>query len=149
MKLKCKKENWILRALLFLLASPTLILLGLLWWPLEPLEIHSVKIMNEGDKVAQGQELVFEVDYVKHNNMSGMVIRQLLNDRVINYSPHMSSVPKGAAKRRGYLKIGEVDSPGKYQLNYTVIYKYFGFREVVVSKLSNEFEVTTRGGYAR
>jgi hypothetical protein len=140
-----KMDKYGIRMVMALISIPTIPLLFLMWWPLTPLEIKSVTILNKDKKVLQGEELLFEVAYVKHTNLSGTVYRQLINDRVINYSPHVSSVPLGEAKRVGYLRISKTDCPGGYQLNYTVIYKYFGFREVVVSKLSDKFQVIQKG----
>jgi hypothetical protein len=62
----------------------------------------------------------------------------------VNYTPHISRVPIGEGAGVGYLHTGQGDTPGKYRVNYTVIYKYFGFREVSTSLLSDEFEIIVR-----
>ena len=127
-----------------ILIIPTMTLLGLMWWPLNPLELKSVTILNEDKRVVAGGKVVFEVHYVKHTDMAGKVVRQLINNRVINYAPHVSDIPSCEAKRVGTLKTNRADEPGTYMVNYTVIYRYFGFREVAVSKLSDEFELVAK-----
>jgi len=33
------------------------------------------------------------------------------------------------------------DVPGSYHIKYSVVYKYFGFREIATSAISDEFEL--------
>jgi hypothetical protein len=112
-----------------------------MWWPLNPIELKSVTILNEGKRVKIGTSILFKVHYIKHTDKAGTVYRQLINDRVVNYSPHISAVPSGEAKRIGFIRTSNGEMPGKYQVNYTVVYEYFGFRDVVTNKLSDEFEI--------
>lgn len=108
-------------------------------WPLNPIEIKSVKILNPNNVVCIGDDILFQVHFIKHTDKCGRVVRQLINDRVINYTPHISSVPKEEDKGVGTLKTGPSDMPGRYQVSYTVIYEYFGFRKVSTSAVSDEF----------
>lgn len=70
-----------------------------------------------------------------------MTALRAANDRVVNYTPHISNVPKGEDIGVGVLKTGQSDVPGRYFVNYTVIYEYFGFRKVSTTALSNEFRI--------
>lgn len=137
----------IARAILVLVAATIatpLAYLSMLWWPLNPIELKSVKIMNDNNKVIIGQELIFQVHYIKHTEKSGRVYRQLLDGRVVNLAPHISKVPVGEAAHLGFIRTGPGDLPGKYRINYTIIYEYFGFRDVVVSAMSDEFTLMER-----
>ena len=136
------KAVW--RGLIGVIVIPTLTFLVLIFWPLNPIEIKSVKIMNKNRTVVSGEDIIFQVHYVKHTKKHGKVYRQLLNDRVVNYRPHISSVPTGEKKGIGFLHTGDEEKPGLYQVSYTVVYRYFGFRDVSVTGLSDEFTVIPR-----
>ena len=141
-----KGDKIIWRSLIAAFTVPSLIFLVLTFWPLNPLEIKSVTIMNLHKTATMGDDIIFQVHYVKRTGMHGKVYRQLINDRVINYRPHISSVPVGERKGIGVLHMGKEEVPGKYQVNYTVVYRYFGFREVSVSGLSDEITIVERKG---
>ncbi len=137
-------DKTIWRLLIAIFIVPTLVFLGLIFWPLNPLEIRSVTIQNPNKTVVMGEPIYFEVHYVKHTDKHGRVYRQLLNERVVNYRPHTSHVPRGENKGISVLHTGTGESPGLYQVSYTVVYKYFGFREVTVNALSDEFTIVPR-----
>lgn len=120
---------------------PMLFVIALSWWPLHPLELKSVKVMNFDNRVTIGQPILFQVHYIKHIDKHGIIIRQLVNDRVINYTPIVSNVGLGESKGIGRIKTSAGDIPGKYHIKYSVVYEYWGFRDVVVSALSDEFEL--------
>jgi len=121
-----------------------LIYAALLWWPLNPIELKSVSIINADKMVFIGDEIFFQVHYVKNTDKNGIVYRQLIDGRVVNIAPHVSNVPKGEATRIGFIKTGPGDLPGRYRINYSVAYEYFGFRNVVVSAMSDEFNLVER-----
>lgn len=132
------KALWVISAIIGIMAVA---LLFMMWVPLNPIALKSVTIVNADKKVEIGSPVCFRVEYTKFTNKHGLVVRQLINDRVVNYTPHISRVPIGEGSGVGCLHTGQGDSPGKYRVNYTVIYKYFGFREVSTSLLSNEFQI--------
>lgn len=132
------KALWVISAIIGIMAVA---LLFMMWVPLNPIVLKSVTIVNADKKVEIGSPVCFRVEYTKFTNKHGLVVRQLINDRVVNYTPHISRVPIGEGSGVDCLHTGQGDSPGKYRVNYTVIYKYFGFREVSTSLLSDEFQI--------
>ena len=141
-----KTIMYMVAAVLIAILLPPVVYLVLMVWPLNPIEIKSVKILNENNIVRIGEDIRFRVHYVKHTDKHGLVVRQLINDRVVNYTPHISSVPKGEDEGVGVLKTGPGDVPGHYHVNYTVIYEYFGFRKVSTSAVSDEFVIIDEEG---
>ena len=133
------KIIYMVAGVLISILIPQFVYMALVVWPLNPIELKSVKILNEDNTVRIGEDIRFQVHYIKHTDKEGKVVRQLINDRVVNYTPHISHVPKGEAKGVGFLKTGPGDIPGKYRVNYTVIYEYFGFRKVHASAVSDVF----------
>lgn len=142
MKRFCSPSIYILSGIVLISA---LVLAGLNWWPLNPIELKEIKIMNPDNIVRIGQPILFKVIFVKHTDKPGIVVRQLINDRVINYTPIMSRFPVGDGMGVGRIHTSKGDVPGAYHIKYSTIHKYFGFREVTTSAISDEFELVEGG----
>ncbi|MFA5397960.1 MAG: hypothetical protein WC346_18255 [Methanogenium sp.] len=142
MKRFCSPLIYILSGVI-LISAITLAVLN--WWPLNPIELKEVKILNADNIVKIGHPILFRVSYAKHTSKHGFVVRQLINDRVVNYTTIASRVATGEGQKIGRIHTSVGDIPGTYHVKYTVVYKYFGFREVATSAVSDEFELVERG----
>jgi hypothetical protein len=109
--------------------------------PLNPAEVRSITVTNPDKEVLAGTPMYYMVDSTKHTNRPCRIIRQLINERTIHYTPIYSNVPVGTKKRSGYLSTAENDMPGEYYMRWTAIYTYFYFREVVVVVDSDKFVI--------
>ena len=138
MRKSCNPTLYVLSGMVLISA---LVLAALNYWPLNPIELKEVKILNADNIVRIGQPILFRVTFTKHTEKPGLIIRQLINDRVINYTGIMSRFPKGDGQGIGRIHTSKGDVPGSYHIKYSVVYKYFGFREIATSAISDEFEL--------
>ncbi|MDD4877394.1 MAG: hypothetical protein PHQ86_09810 [Dehalococcoidales bacterium] len=129
-------------AILGLLPFLTLAFLSLV--PLKPAEILSIKVINTDNKLYAGEVLYYIPEILKYTNRPARIIKQLLNERAIYYTAVDSNLPMGKSVRVESIKTSTGDMPGKYFLSYTIVYNYFGFRDIIVTARSNVFEIVTK-----
>jgi hypothetical protein len=113
------------------------------YWPFEPLEIYSLKIMNVDKKVQAGETLAYELSYNKKMDICPTVSRQLRNAFVYTYAESTPPLRKpGAGKVWVPIPIPRAAEYGKYRLHITYTYEIGPEkRPVMVSAISDEFEV--------
>ena len=109
--------------------------------PLNPLEVRSITVINPNKTVVAGTPMNYLVDATKYTDKPCRIIRQLINERTINYTAVDSNIPVGSKKRAVNLSTAEGDMPGVYYMRWTAIYTYFCFREVIVTANSEPFEI--------
>jgi hypothetical protein len=109
--------------------------------PLNPLEVRSIKITNPNRIVVAGEQVHYAVDATKYTNKPCKILRQLINERTTHYTMIESNIPTGTKSRGSSLNTAEGDMPGTYYIRWTAIYNYFNFREVVITKDSETFEM--------
>jgi hypothetical protein len=139
--MKASIQTKMLAAILIACALPFLALVGIVLWPYNPLTINSVNIINPGNTVIAGENVLYSADVVKHTNKPGKVIRQLINSRVITYSAIDGNIDQGGRIVNNYLETSAADLPGYYYMKFTAVYTYFGFWEVTVSANSKLFQM--------
>lgn len=122
------ESKLLMTLLIILLFTP--IVLSLI--PLKPLTVRSITIENPDKRVIAGERIFYTVDAVKHTKKSCIIIRQLINERTLHYTPIQSNIPATDARREGCLDTSMGDMPGVYFIRWTAVYKYFGFRDVEV-----------------
>lgn len=123
---------------------PFLTLIVMAIMPLDPIDVHSIKVMNPGNMVVAGDAIIYSVDATKHTEKPARILRQLINDRTTHYTPIESNVPAGRKARTSTLVTSKNDPLGEYYIHYTLVYRYFGFRDVSVSKDSEPFMMIER-----
>jgi hypothetical protein len=133
-------QTKVLTLLFGLSVLPFFALVGIVLWPYDPLTINSVAIENKGPIIA-GTPVYYAVNVEKHTPKVGTVIRQLINSRVITYSPLDGNIDTGVKIVRNYLETSPGDLPGEYVMRFTVTYTYFGFWDVTVAKNSPPFNM--------
>jgi hypothetical protein len=113
-----------------------------LFWPYNPMEIHSINIINPGG-VYPGGSLVYEVDYTKPKIYPVVsVTRQLTNDAVIVLAPGSpSTLPIGRHKVKVVAKLPEYIGLGTHFLTVTAQYRVNHIRTISVSATSKSFDV--------
>jgi hypothetical protein len=134
-------QTKVLTLLFGLSVLPFFALVGIVLWPYDPLTINSVTIENAGNTVIAGERVYYAVNVVKRTAKVGTVIRQLINSRVITYSPLDGNIDTGQKIVRNYLETSYGDLPGEYMMRFTVTYTYFGFWDVTVAKNSPPFNM--------
>jgi hypothetical protein len=128
--------------LLWVVAFSIPIILAL--WPLNPIDVKSITVQTTDGAVIAGEPIHYQLDLVKYTDRPCRVVRQLFNDRIITYAPVDSNAPTGKCLRFGTLKTSPDDIAGEYFMRWTATYHYWWFREVVVVKDSNKFQVVHR-----
>ena len=134
-------KHYIVMAILLISLLPFVSIVGMSIVPLTPIEIHSVKILNPGNIVKAGDHIIYAVDATKYTDRPARILRQLVNDRVTHYTPIESNIPTGKKRRTSTLITSKGDPPGEYYIKYTLVYRYFGFRDVAVSTESDRFMI--------
>ena len=120
---------------------PILVLLSIIWWPYQPLKIHKIDVLNS--QVVSGAPIEFRITYTKYTDKPAKIITQLINDRVVYYTPIESNVPIGYGSKIVSLPTSIGDMPGKYMMRRTYVYTYFGFWEVSVVGKSPWFQIVS------
>jgi hypothetical protein len=113
-----------------------------LFWPFQPLVITGpIEILNKGKVVKAGDVLIYRIQYEKKINITGKLVRKLINDTKIDLRDSDANAPIGKDKDCVPIHIPQYATPGKYHLWWSVTYKVNPIREITVSKESEEFEV--------
>lgn len=138
------KETKVVTVIAIIGLLPFLVLTILSLMPLKPADILSIKIINPNNKLYAGESLYYIPEILKYTNRPSKIIKQLLNERAIFYTAVDSNLPIGKSVRVESIKTSTGDMPGKYFLNYTIVYNYFGFRDITVTAYSDMFEIVDR-----
>jgi len=138
MKLSWQSRT-IMVALLFSLL-PFIALCGIVLWPYNPIRIDVLKITNNGP-VTLGTPVFYCMTGEKYTDKPGVVIRQLINSRLITYTALDGNVETGPFIINNYLETGTGDLPGIYHMRMTIKYTYFGFWEVITALNSLPFRM--------
>ena len=114
-----------------------------LFWPYEPIVIHDIKIMNPGNVVYLGEDLVYETDYTKETSYPVVrVTRQIVDGVVVVLGPGKKSrLPVGSHKVRVHVKIPENGCVGTYHFHLTAEYQVNPIRTVTVTFVTKPFEI--------
>ena len=142
-----KKRNHVDKVVFGILLAciaPFLTIIIMAVMPLDPIDIHGIKILNPDRVVTAGSHIIYAVDATKHTNKPARILRQLVNDRTTHYTPIESNIPVGRKIRTSTLITSTGDPPGEYYIQYTLVYRYFGFRDVSVSKDSEPFMIVEK-----
>ena len=115
----------------------------LLFWPYVPMTIHSIKIINPGNVVYAGGELIYEVDYTKEKTYPvTQVTRQLIDGYVITLANvRGSSLPCGRHQKQIRLQIPANSGVGDYTMHLSATYQVNHLRTVTVIANSLKFEI--------
>jgi hypothetical protein len=115
----------------------------LLFFPYTPIQIHGIKIVNQGDSVCAGGDLIYEIDYTKHTEYPvTQVSRQLIDGYIILLaSKQHSSFPTGRHKKLVYAKVPDFASAGEYTLHISATYQVNLLRTVTVTADSPKFQI--------
>jgi len=112
------------------------------FWPYIPLELYSVKVVNE-EPIIPGEMLIYELDFEKKMKLPTVINRQLVNGFVITYSPLYANLAVGKKIVKSKIKIPNSAEPGKYRLKWQAHYKVNPIREIVMGDFSNEFIIAS------
>lgn len=130
MKLSWQSKSSIIFNIAFVLS-----VMALAWWPVNPLDVYSIKVTNPGEIVTTGHPVLYEVKFHKWAAKKAIVHRQLINSRTIHYTPYTGNLPvskETVDTKANYLETSSSDLPGVYYIRITYTFKYFFFREVDV-----------------
>jgi len=114
-----------------------------LFWPYDPMTIHSIDIINPGG-VYPGGSLVYEVDYTKNKSYPVVsVTRQIYNDAVIVLANPISKsrLPIGSHKVKVVVKLPDYISEGAHVFHLTAEYRVNPIRTVTVIAKSKPFPI--------
>lgn len=104
-----------------------------MYYPYKPLEIHALRLL-ETPKL--GQTLHYEIEYTKHDNLSAMVTRELVNSHAIIFPTLVSHVPVTGSNVKK-IKQDELSLtklyPDTYYFKWSATYQVNPIRTVTVS----------------
>ena len=140
-----KYLSWPSKILFAMSASAYLLITFWLFWPYEPIVIHSVEITNQGDVYA-GEWLRYQTNYTKETAYPvEYVVRQLVDGAVIVLaSGAKSRLPVGEKSVAVAVKIPGFACEGTYHLHLTAAYQVNPIRTFSVTAVSEEFEIRRR-----
>jgi hypothetical protein len=110
-------------------------------WPLQPIRIDEVKILNKGNTLKAGDHVDFRMYGFKDTDKPSKVIYQLVNDRVTTYTTVEGNLPRGTTEYGKVLPTSRGDIPGEYYMRVSMTTNYFGLRDVTVAKNSAPFQM--------
>jgi hypothetical protein len=100
---------------------------------LEPIEIHT--------PVYAGEPLIYTLHLKKHVNLPARITRNLLNERVVTYTPYANNLAPGEHKKSFSLNVPETATPGPHKLALTFEYDINFMRTVTVKYESAVFDI--------
>jgi hypothetical protein len=145
--------NKLLTALVVLLvifASGVTMVIYWLNWPYNPLEVHSIEILNSGKTVEQGGTLAYHIKWTKHTNIQGRVSRYFVNGNKHSLDGDdgkLGSAPPGPGEADIFLPIPENNPCGRGRMQFVTAYPMNPLRVVVAPKVpaySDEFTVVKK-----
>jgi hypothetical protein len=111
------------------------------WWILYPYKIltidHPIKILSS--EVKAGEMLWYQISYVKHKEMEGILTRKLLNDYVVELRSAVVNQRPGKDNPIVGVMTPIHAQPGRYTLSWSVTYKVNPIRSITVSAESEPF----------
>ena len=142
-----KYLSWPSRIGFLMCLSAYLLITYWLWWPYEPMVIHSIEILNK-DEVYTGEYLDYQVSYTKKaTHPVVLVTRQLVDGAIIILKPGQATrLPVGTHQLTARVKIPEYACSEETRFLLTAAYQVNPIRQVVVSTVSKPFEVKKRDG---
>jgi len=117
-----------------------------LFWPYNPMTIHSIKIVNSGNVVYAGDNLIYEISYTKAKEYQVLLLsRQLIDGYVVTLAPVMgTSLPIGSHKKRIVVDIPKSSATGTYYMHLATTYRINPLRTITVSADSDRFSIQRR-----
>jgi len=115
----------------------------LLFWPYQPMVIHSVTPINPNKVVYAGEYLIYELDYTKEKVYPvTQVSRQLVDGFIIMLASRShSSYPVGQHRKHIYAKVPDFTDAGEYYLRISMTYQVNYLRTITVTANSSMFTV--------
>jgi hypothetical protein len=144
------KLSWQTKGLMLMLITalmPLFIFTFLSAVPLNPLTIDKLCVTNKDKIVVTGEPVYYTLTGRKNTDKRAKILRQLINERTIYYTPEEGNYPEGATKSNGKMVTSKGDAAGKYFIRMTIIYNYFWFRDVVITADSDWFEMVSARQY--
>ncbi len=116
-----------------------------LFYPYEPLVIHSHKILNEGKQVKAGGIVLLESIFTKNTDAQAYVTRQMIGKKFLYYIPPYYATNPISKERINVFSIfvPSYAEPDTYRFFTTYTYSVSNFpkRSVTIPAWSEEFEV--------
>lgn len=102
----------------------------------EPIPVKPRFVKSEG-------KITLDVDFCKLSSVTGRITQRIVSDKTELFAPTITdSQPKGCYQYPLIIPIPPQTAPGKYHVNYRVIYKTNPLHTVVEDINSEIFEVT-------
>jgi hypothetical protein len=123
-----------------------------LFFPYQPMTIHSIEVVNPGKVVIAGGNLLYEVTYTKTDTYPVThLTRQLIDGYILTLAPvRGTSLPLGENQKIIVpVNIPASSYPGIYFLHLSATYQVNHLRTITVSADSDKFEIKKRAGDGR
>jgi hypothetical protein len=140
----------VLVALLIIFASGCGVLIYWLNWPYNPIEIHSIEILNLNKTVEQGGTLAYHIKWTKYTDKQGVVRRYFVNSHKFPLDDDdgsIGSAPKGPGEADIFMPVPNNNPCGKGRMQFTSTYLMNPIRPVtapIIPAYSDEYTVTAR-----
>jgi hypothetical protein len=118
-----------------------IIVIGMLTWPLNPLEYTNVTL--DSDTVIAGEPFAFKVYMIKHTEKIGTMTRYLecKETSTITLTNGLADSKPGDTFKHPKVIIPRIIDNDVCKIKWIVRFEYFGFREKVVKNETPEFRV--------
>jgi hypothetical protein len=137
-------------ALLIVLSAGFGLLIYWSMWPYNPMEIHSIEILNSEKTVEQGGTLAYHIKWTKHTDKQGVVRRYFVNGHKFPLDDDdgtVGSAPIGPGEADIFMPVPLNNPCGKGRMQFTVTYQVNPIRVVtmpITPAYSDEYMVTEK-----
>lgn len=124
-----------------------LMMLILIYWMLYPYDVTEqnldpLTISNPNKTITAGNPVLYNVDFCKFRDVSGVAQIQLIDTVVLNYPPITYAGETGCFKRTvGSVVIPESTIDGSYYLQFNVVYQVNPIRTITERYNTERFKV--------
>jgi hypothetical protein len=131
---------------LFTLGIASVLVAIVLYWTFtgqKALEVTNAPVPVKPKFVKSLEQITINVDFCKHTDVSGRVIRKLVSDKTELFAPvTFEQIPRGCYEDLEVkIPIPDQTPPGKYKVVYRVTYQTNPLHEVISEFESQQFEV--------
>lgn len=106
--------------------------------------IKTVEIKNDPmpvSSIKNSDYVVYKSDFCNFTEKEFTLRRQFISDRITTLPDVKTSIKKGCYNQEVLLKIPAELPPGRYKIRFTLIYKIGGFRQLITTFDTREFEI--------
>lgn len=110
-----------------------------LFYPMKVIEFNK-EVKTDRTEYKPGDRITYTISYCKYKNVSGVLLRALVNGTRTEFTPARGNMDMGCHTiNRSDLVIPDYSDNGIYHLEATAEYKVNPVRKITVSWSSNEF----------